>query len=44
VPADKLIALGLAPFILGDLIKIGVVAAGCAVVPSALARLRGLGE
>lgn len=44
VPADKLIALGLAPFLLGDLIKIGVVAAGCAVVPSALARLRGLGE
>lgn len=44
VPADKLIALGLAPFILGDLIKIGVVAAGCAVVPSALARLRGFGE
>lgn len=44
VPADKLIALGLAPFILGDLIKIGVVAAGCAVVPSAIARLRGLGE
>lgn len=41
VPADKLIALGLAPFILGDLVKVALVAAGCTAVPATFARLKG---
>lgn len=41
VPADKLIALGLAPFILGDLVKVALVAAGCTAVPATLARFKG---
>ncbi|MFH6785888.1 MULTISPECIES: biotin transporter BioY [Methylobacterium] len=32
VPADRLIALGVAPFLLGDLIKVGLVAAGLPVL------------
>ncbi|WP_370677133.1 biotin transporter BioY [Pleomorphomonas sp. PLEO] len=41
VPADKLIALGLAPFILGDIVKVALVAAGCTAVPATLARFKG---
>ena len=41
VPADKLIALGLAPFILGDIVKIALVAAGCTAVPATFARFKG---
>lgn len=33
VPADRLVALGLAPFLLGDLVKIGLVAAGSCALP-----------
>ncbi|MCF4126863.1 biotin transporter BioY [Methylobacterium sp. SyP6R] len=33
VPADRLVALGLAPFLLGDLVKIGLVAAGSCARP-----------
>ncbi|MBK3395457.1 MULTISPECIES: biotin transporter BioY [Methylobacterium] len=33
VPADRVIALGLLPFLLGDLVKIGLVAAGSSVLP-----------
>lgn len=32
VPAPRLLALGVAPFLLGDLVKIGIVAAGSAVL------------
>lgn len=34
VPADKIVALGFAPFILGDLINIAMVALGAALVPA----------
>ena len=33
VPAPRLLAEGLAPFILGDLLKIGLVAAGASLIP-----------
>jgi biotin transport system substrate-specific component len=33
VPAESLVALGLAPFLLGDLLKVGLVAAGAAALP-----------
>ncbi|WP_207461343.1 biotin transporter BioY [Azospirillum sp. SYSU D00513] len=42
VPGDRLLALGFFPFILGDLLKIGVVAAGAALLPATLGRFRGL--
>lgn len=42
VPADQVIALGFLPFIAGDLLKIGVVAAGGALLAAPLARLRRL--
>lgn len=41
VPAERLLALGAAPFILGDLLKIGVVAAGGLLLPTLLARIPG---
>lgn len=44
VPADRLVALGLAPFLLGDLIKIALVAAGSALAPALVARLGRLGQ
>ena len=44
VPADRLVALGLAPFLLGDLIKIALVAAGSALAPALLARFGRLGQ
>jgi biotin transport system substrate-specific component len=40
VPASQLLAVGVTPFLLGDFVKIGVVAAGALLVPTALARLR----
>lgn len=40
VPAEGLLALGAAPFILGDLVKIGVVAAGTLLLPAGLRALR----
>ena len=43
VPADKLFALGVAPFLLGDLIKVGVVAVGGQLASFLLAR-RGEGR
>jgi biotin transport system substrate-specific component len=39
VPAAQIAALGLWPFLLGDLLKLGVVAAGSALLPSVLSRL-----
>ncbi|WP_082171781.1 biotin transporter BioY [Methylobacterium indicum] len=33
VPADRVVALGLLPFLLGDLVKVGLVAAGFSVLP-----------
>jgi biotin transport system substrate-specific component len=41
VPADRLLALGAAPFILGDLVKIGIVAAGSLLLSTPFARLCG---
>lgn len=43
VPAGKLLALGVTPFLLGDLVKIAVVAAA-ALLPASLARLLGKGQ
>lgn len=40
VPLDRIVELGVTPFILGDLVKIGIVSATGAVLPAALARLR----
>ena len=40
VPADRLIATGVAPFILGELVKIGIVAAAAALAAPFLARLK----
>ncbi|TKT80316.1 biotin transporter BioY [Aquamicrobium sp. LC103] len=40
VPAGQLLAVGVAPFLFGDLVKIGIVAAAGAVLSSLLARLR----
>lgn len=44
VPADRLVTLGMAPFLLGDLIKIALVAAGSALAPALVARLGRLGQ
>ncbi|MBC9248201.1 biotin transporter BioY [Paracoccus sp. 11-3] len=41
VPANKVFALGFAPFVLGDLAKIGIVAFGASAIPPLLQRLRG---
>ncbi len=41
VPADQLLAIGVMPFLLGDLVKIAVVAAGSVVLPTSVALLRG---
>jgi biotin transport system substrate-specific component len=40
IPAGQLLAVGVMPFLLGDLVKIGVVAAGALLLPTARARLR----
>jgi biotin transport system substrate-specific component len=44
VPIGQLLAVGVTPFLLGDLAKIGVVAVGGMVLPSSFARLRGKSE
>ena len=41
VPVDQLLAIGVMPFLLGDLVKIAVVAAGSVVLPTSFALLRG---
>lgn len=41
VPAGKLMALGVAPFILGDLVKIAVVAVGASAVRALVERMAG---
>lgn len=40
IPADQLLAAGVLPFLFGDLVKIGIVAAGGMVLPGWFARLR----
>jgi biotin transport system substrate-specific component len=40
VPAGRLLALGVTPFLAGDLVKIGIVAAGSLLLPAVRARLR----
>ncbi|MCO5730484.1 biotin transporter BioY [Rhizobium sp. SSA_523] len=44
VPADRLLALGVAPFLLGDLVKCAAVAVGSAIFGSGLSRLLGPGR
>lgn len=44
VPASGLLAAGIAPFILGDLVKIAVVAIGCSLITHSRLRLPGLGR
>lgn len=44
VPAGQLLAVGVLPFLLGDLVKIGVVAVGSLVLPASIARLWSKGE
>jgi biotin transport system substrate-specific component len=44
VPAGQLFAVGVMPFLLGDLVKIGVVAAGSMMLPASFALLRGKAE
>lgn len=44
VPVGQLLAVGVMPFLLGDLVKIGVVAAGSMVLSASIARLRGKSE
>ncbi|WP_157020076.1 biotin transporter BioY [Mesorhizobium xinjiangense] len=44
VPVGQLLAVGLLPFLLGDLVKIGVVAAASTIFPSSFARLRSKAE
>ncbi|MCM2505539.1 biotin transporter BioY [Aureimonas altamirensis] len=44
VPVGQLLAVGVLPFLLGDLVKIGVVAAGSMALPASFARFRGKAE
>lgn len=44
VPAGQLLAVGVLPFLLGDLVKIGVVAVGSLLLPASIARLWSKGE
>lgn len=44
VPAERLLAAGLLPFLLGDLVKIGVVAAFSLLLSATVTRLRGKAE
>ncbi|NTH13231.1 biotin transporter BioY [Agrobacterium rhizogenes] len=41
VPLDRLLSVGVVPFLLGDLMKIGLVAAGPAMLPATFTQLRG---
>ncbi|HEY4201449.1 MAG TPA: biotin transporter BioY [Devosiaceae bacterium] len=40
VPANQLVAAGVAPFLVGDLVKIGIIAFGAMLLPASTARLR----
>ena len=44
IPVGNLLTTGVLPFILGDLVKIGLVTAGSLVFPKSFARLRGAGK
>lgn len=44
VPAGELLAAGVTPFLLGDLVKIGIVAAGSMALPASFAWLRSIGK
>jgi biotin transport system substrate-specific component len=44
IPARDLLTVGVLPFLLGDLVKIGVVAAAGMVLPASLVRLQGKGK
>lgn len=44
LPAGQLLAVGVLPFLLGDLVKIGVVAAADMALPASIARFRGKAE
>ncbi|MBU1315925.1 MAG: biotin transporter BioY [Alphaproteobacteria bacterium] len=44
VPAGELLAVGVLPFLLGDLVKIGIVAVGGRMLPASIARLWSRGE
>lgn len=44
IPVSQLLAAGVMPFLLGDLVKIGLVAAAGMVLPASIARLRSKGE
>src|SRR5690606_16803831 len=41
VPVDQVLAVGVLPFLLGDLVKIGAVAAVGMALPAIIARVRG---
>lgn len=41
VPLDRLLSVGVVPFLLGDLMKIGLVAVGTAILSTTLAQLQG---
>lgn len=41
MPVDRLLSVGVVPFLLGDLMKIGLVAVGAAILPATLAQLQG---
>jgi biotin transport system substrate-specific component len=41
VPVDQVLAVGVMPFLLGDLVKIGVVATGSALLTTSLTGFRG---
>jgi biotin transport system substrate-specific component len=44
MPASQLLAVGLVPFVIGDLVKIGVVALAISALPALLVRLGSRGE
>jgi biotin transport system substrate-specific component len=44
IPAGHLLAAGVLPFLLGDLVKVGVVTAASMALPTSIARLRGQGQ
>jgi biotin transport system substrate-specific component len=41
VPLDRLLSVGVIPFLFGDLVKIGLVAAGGTMLPAVFTQLRG---
>jgi biotin transport system substrate-specific component len=44
IPANQLVSAGILPFLLGDFMKIGAVAAGSLLLPTVTAGLRGESE